>query len=80
MGTETPNKQEEQESTNYVKITLDLEKLFQTYSIKKCSDQSDFYSMRLTTSTAWKRHYGVTFYKSLEQWTASQNSKVNLLS
>ena len=69
------HRQEEQESTNYAKITLNLEKLFQTYSMRKCSTQSDLYLMTLTTSTAWRRHYGVTTYKSLEQLTASPRDR-----
>lgn len=73
-------RQEEQESTNCAKITLDLEKLFQTYSMQKCLDHSGNYSIVLTTSTAWRRHYGVTTYKSLAQLTASPSTKVNLVS
>ena len=72
--------QEAQESTNTAK-TFSLESMLsQICLMQKCSTQSDHCSTKSTTSTVWKHHYGLTIYKSQEQLTVSQSSKVNCLS
>ena len=80
--TESQEKQvpEVQESINTAK-TFSLESMLsQICLMQRCSIQSDHCSTKSTTSTVWKHHYGLTIYKSQEQLTVSQSSKVNCLS
>ncbi len=72
--------EEEQKSINYVKTISAVDLLNQIFFMQKCSGLLDRYSTKSTISTVWRHHYGATFYKSLEQLTVSQNSKVNLVS
>ena len=70
----------EQESTSTVKTIYEETYSKPTCSTSRCSTQSNHYSTKSITFTAWKIHCILTFYKSQEQLTASQSSKVNFLS
>lgn len=74
------HQQEEQGFTDTVKTIYE-----ETYSkpiclTSKCSTPLNPYLTKSTTFTAWKIHSILTTYKSLEQLTALQSSKVNLVS